>query len=44
MENIRDVNLIDIDSFEKKWGEYQKEKIYEKILENAPIFTLGFKK
>ncbi|WP_089605936.1 HD domain-containing protein [Acinetobacter piscicola] len=44
IENLRDSNLIDIDSFEKKWGEYQKEKIYEKILENAPVFTLGFQK
>ncbi|MCH7387373.1 histidine kinase [Acinetobacter modestus] len=44
IENLRDINMIDINLFERKWGEYQKEKIYEKILENAPIFTLGFKK
>lgn len=44
MENFSDVSLIDVDSFERKWGEYQKGKIYEKILENAPVFTLGFQK
>ncbi|WP_434278522.1 HD domain-containing protein [Acinetobacter sp. CE-15] len=44
IENIKDFNLIDIDVFEKKWCDYQKEKIYEIILKNAPIYTFGFVK
>lgn len=35
-------SLIDIRVFEKKWTDYQKEKIYERILKNAPISTVGF--
>ncbi|MFW2095228.1 histidine kinase [Acinetobacter sp. ULE_I057] len=42
VENNKDFNLIDIDVFEKKWGDYQKGKIYERILKNAPIYTFGF--
>ncbi|RZG72748.1 histidine kinase [Acinetobacter wuhouensis] len=38
------LNFLNIESFEKKWGTYEKEKIYEEILKNAPICTLGFSK
>lgn len=44
IEGDQNFNFINIDAFEKKWGTYEKEKIYEKILKNAPICTLGFSK
>ena len=44
IEGDKDFTLIDVEEFEKKWGEYQKEKIYKEILENAPIYTVGFVK
>lgn len=44
IEGDQDFNFINIDAFEKKWGAYEKETIYEKILKNAPICTLGFSK
>lgn len=36
--------LNNVDTFEKKWRESQKERIYERILKNAPIYTSGFSK
>lgn len=38
------ISFLSIDNFEKKWGDSQKEKIYERILKNAPIYTSGFSK
>lgn len=44
IENDQKINFININDFEKKWRIYEKQKIYEKILKNAPIFTSGFSK
>ena len=44
IEDDQKFNFINIDAFEKKWGIYEKQKIYEKILKNAPIFTSDFPK
>lgn len=40
----QNLKLINIDNFERNWGIYEKRKIYEKILKNAPICTLDFSK
>lgn len=37
-------DFMDVPEFEKKWQENQKKKIYEEILENAPICTIGYSK
>lgn len=37
-------NYMDVREFENKWVKYQKEKIHERILKNAPISTIGFVK
>ncbi len=36
--------LNNVDTFEKKWSNFQKEKIYERVLKYAPICTFGFVK
>lgn len=38
------LDFIGINSFEDNWGRLEKNKIYEKILKNAPINILGFSK
>lgn len=35
-------DFMNVQEFEKKWQENQKTKIYEEILENAPICTVGY--
>lgn len=36
--------LNNVDTFEKKWVNFQKNKIYERVLKYAPICTYGFTK
>lgn len=44
IENDKNLNLLNIEEFEKRWGDFQKENIYDRILKNAPIKTVGFMK
>ena len=44
IDSNQNLYFINIDVFEKEWGICEKRKIYEKILKNAPISTLGFSK
>ncbi|WP_312328507.1 histidine kinase [Acinetobacter sp.] len=38
------LNFIGLEDFENNWGTFEKEKIYNKILKQAPICTDGFSK